>query len=262
MSTDPVSTEQEQGKAPSADRKHVPDSTERVHSANSNPATWWLTGGSVLLVGAVVASVVLFFGGGDDQVTPDPARVAELEASADTRHVDQVESLIGHTRAAHEELVPVLESLNAALPADGSPPADGFPDSEQIDDWLTTVLGAGGHFEQAGSGQTDFNITHAGLSGSVDLLGSALSAYHAASQAEGDQQVALLDLASDLRDQAVKAWSVAATQLDVVSIDAGHGHIHLYLPSEPGSGAFQPDEAEEGEGGEGADSGGSGHDNH
>ncbi|WP_017585432.1 hypothetical protein [Nocardiopsis ganjiahuensis] len=258
MSTDPLSTEQE--KTPSAESgKPVPDPSGKVHSANSNSTTWWLTGGSVLLVGAVVASVVLFFGGGDGQVTPDPARVAELEASADARHVDQVESLIGHTRAAHDELVPVLDSLNEVLPADGSAPADDFPDGEEIDDWLGTVLAAGGHFEHAESGQTDFNVTHAGLSGSVDLLGSALSAYHAASQAEGDQQVALLDLSADLRDQAVKAWSVAATQLDVVSIDAGHGHIHLYLPSEPGSGALQPDEAEEGEG---ASGGALGHDDH
>lgn len=260
MSTDPLNTAQEQRKNPSVETgKPARDTTEEVHSANSNPTTWWLTGGSVLLVGAVVASVVLLFGGGDDQVAPDPARVAELEASADIRHVDQVESLVGHTRAAHGELVPVLDSLNEVLPADGSAPADDFPDGGEIDGWLSTVRDAGGHFGLADSGRTDFNVTHAGLSGSVDLLGSALSAYHSASQADGEQQVELLDLAADLRDQAVSAWSVAATQLDVVSIDAGHGHIHLYLPSEPGSGALQPDEAEEGDG---ADGDAPGHDDH
>lgn len=260
MSTDPLNNEQAQEEHPSEKSgKAAPDTTEKVRSASSTHTTWWLTGGSVLLVGAVVASVVLLFGGGDDQVTPDPARVAELEASADVRHVDQVESLIGHTRAAHDELVPVLESLNGVLPADGSAPAEEFPDGEEIDEWLNTVRGASAHFDHAESGQTDFNVTHAGLSGSVDLLGSALSAYHAASQSEGDQRVELLDLSADLRDQAVKAWSVAATQLDVVSIDAGHGHIHLYLPSEPGSGALQPDEAEEGEG---ADGDPPGHDDH
>ena len=250
MSTDPVKTEK--GKAP------APDTTERVHSADSTRITWWLTSGSVLLVGAVVASVVLFFGGGDYHVTPDPARVAELEASADARHVDQVESLIHHTRAAHEELVPVLLSLNEVLPADGSAPEE-FPDTEEIDGWLNAVRDARGHFSDSDSGNTDFNVTRAGLSVSVDLLGSAMTAYHAAAQAEGDQQVELLDLASDLRDQAVKSWSVGATQLDVVSIDAGHGHIHLYLPAEPGSGALQPDEAEEGEGAVGDPPG---HDDH
>jgi hypothetical protein len=247
VSTDPLSTKQ--GKSPDPESgQTAPDRTAGVHSANSNPTTWWLTGGSVLLVGAVVAAVVLFFGGGDDQVSPDPARVAELEASADARHVDQVSSLIGHTRAAHEELVPALESLNGALPADGSAPSDDFPAGEEIDAWLGTIRDAGAHFDLGDSGQTDFNVTLAGLDGSVDLLGSAVSAYQAASQSDGDQQTELLELAADLRDQAVTAWSVAATQLDMVSIDAGHGHIHLYLPSEPGSGALQPDEAEDGDG--------------
>lgn len=266
MSTDPLHTEKEKGKekVSAADTgapapPPPPDRTEKVHSAHSTHATWWLTGGSVLLVGAVVASVVLFFGGGEDTVTPDPARVAELEASADARHVDQVENLIHHTRAAHEELVPVLASLNEVLPADGSAPAEEFPDAEEIDGWLDTVRGARGHFSDSGSGNTDFNVTQAGLSVSVDVLGSAMTAYHAASRAAGDQRVELLDLASDLRDQAVRSWSVAATQLDAVSIDAGHGHIHLYLPAEPGSGALQPDEAEEGEGAVGDPPG---HDDH
>lgn len=253
MSTDPLSSQQ--GKTPS------PDRTEGVQSSNSNPTTWWLTGGSVLLVGAVVASVVLLFGGGDDQVSPDPARVAELEASADARHVDQVSSLIGHTRAAHEELVPALEALNGVLPADGSAPSEDFPDDEEIDGWLGTVRDAGAHFELDDSGRTDFNVTLSGLDGSVDLLGSAVSAYAAAARADEDQRTELLDLAADLRDQAVTAWSVAATQLDMVSVDAGHGHIHLYLPSEPGSGALQPDEAEEGEGATG-DGPPPGHDGH
>jgi hypothetical protein len=259
VSTDPLHTEKEKGKAPAADTgAPAPGTTEKVHSANSTHTTWWLTGGSVLLVGAVVASVVLFFGGGDGTVAPDPARVAELEASADARHVDQVENLIHHTRAAHEELVPVLLSLNEVLPADGSAPEE-FPDTEEIDGWLNAVRDARGHFSDSDTGNTDFNVTRAGLSVSVDLLGSAMTAYHSASQAEGDQQVELLDLASDLRDQAVKSWSVGATQLDVVSIDAGHGHIHLYLPAEPGSGALQPDEAEEGDGAVGDPPG---HDDH
>ena len=243
-----MSTEQEQRKQASAkNEKGSPDTTTMVHSADSTHTTWWLTGGSVLLVGAVVAAVVFVFMGGDDQVTPDPERVAELEASAEERHVDQVEDLIGHTRAAHDEVLPVLESLNEVLPADGSAPSEDFPGTDEVDDWHSTVRNAGAHFDHADSGETGFNITHTGLSGSVDLLGSALTAYNSAVQADGAEQLELLELAADLRDQAVTAWSVSATQLDVVSIEAGHGHIHLYLPAEPGSGALQPDEAEDGD---------------
>jgi len=214
----------------------------------------------VLAVGAVVAAVVVLVPGRDDAVTPDPARVAELEASADDRHADQVEGLIDGTRAAHDALLPVLASLDEVLPADGSAPAETFPDEEEVDGWLNAAEEVAADFDHADSGRTDYNVTHAGLGGSADLLGSALSAYGSASRADGDQREELLALSADLRDQAVAAWSVAATQLDVLSIDAGHGHIHLYLPAGPDSGALQPDEAEDGEG---ADGGGAPeHDDH
>lgn len=236
-----------------------PDTTEKVLTRDAGRLTWWLTGGSVLLVGAVIAVVVTVVGGGDDTVTPDPARVAELEASAADRHVDQVAELIEHTRAAHEELLPVMESLSEVLPADGAEPTGDLPDSESIADWTATTDNARAHLDHAESGETGFNVTHAGLRGSVDLLGSTLDTLDAAVEADEDQSAELLELTVDLRDQAVRAWSVAATQLDVISIDAGHGHIHLYLPAAPGSGALEPDEAEDGD--EAAD-GAPGHDDH
>ncbi|MBR8740969.1 hypothetical protein [Nocardiopsis sp. MG754419] len=255
-----MSTQKDQSDRPRAKQEQKgPDTTEKVVSQDSGRLTWWLTGGSVLLVGAVLAVVVLVVYGGDDTVTPDPARVAELEASAEDRHVDQVAELIEHTRATHEELVPVLNSLDEVLPADGGEPAEDLPDTETIDDWLKSTQNARAHLDHAESGETDFNVTHAGLRGSVDVLGSALNAYHAAAQADGDQRTELLELTADLRDQAVRGWSVAATQLDVVSIDSGHGHIHLYLPTAPGSGAMEPDEAEDGDGAAG---GAPGHENH
>ena len=225
-----------------------PDTTEKVVTRDAGRLTWWLTGGSVLLVGAVIAVVVTVVGGGGDgSVTPDPARVAELEASAADRHVDQVAELIEHTRAAHEELVPVLESLDEVLPEDGSEPTGDLPDSDTIADWNRTTDNARAHLDHTESGETGFNVTHAGLRGSVDVLGSTLDALDVAVATDGEQSTELLELTVDLRDQAVRAWSVAATQLDVISIDAGHGHIHLYLPAAPGSGALEPDEAEDGD---------------
>ena len=225
-----------------------PDTTEKVVTRDAGRLTWWLTGGSILLVGAVVALVVTIVDGDDGAVTPDPARVAELEASATDRHVGQVAELIEHTRAAHEELVPVLEALDEVLPEDGSEPAGDLPDSDTIADWNRTTDNARAHLDHAESGETGFNVTHAGLRGSVDVLGSTLDTLDVAVAADGEQGAELLELTIDLRDQAVRAWSVAATQLDVISIDAGHGHIHLYLPAAPGSGALEPDEAEDGDG--------------
>ncbi|AFR06671.1 hypothetical protein [Nocardiopsis alba] len=242
-------TEKDQSRDPrEPENGKGPDTTERVMTKDATATTWWLTGGSVLLVGAIAAVVIVVFSGGDDAVSPDPARVAELEASAAERHVDQVEELVHHTRAAHEGLLPVLESLDTVLPADGSAPSEDLPDTEEIDTWLGTTLEARDHLEHAESGETAFNVTHAGLRGSVDLLASSLNAYDSAVRADEDRRTDLLELAADLRDQAVRAWSVAATQLDMVSVEAGHGHIHLYLPAAPGSGALTPDEAEDGDG--------------
>jgi hypothetical protein len=43
----------------------------------------------------------------------------------------------------------------------------------------------------------------------------------------------LSDLAFTLRDRALDAWSTAATQLDVITIDATGGHLHASLPIAP-----------------------------
>jgi hypothetical protein len=55
-------------------------------------------------------------------------------------------------------------------------------------------------------------------------------------------------LAAKERDTAVTTWSVGGTQLDQINIDAGNGHQHVFLPADPGSGAFTADGAPEGSG--------------
>lgn len=234
---------------PTENKRSAPGTTEKVSTTAATPTTWWLTAGALVLVGAVVAATVFFFTG-DDTVTPDAGRVAELEASAVERDVAQVEELVQNTRTAHEELLPVVESLDGAVSADGSTsPADEEPGTGEVDDWLATTDGAAEHFEDVPSGETDYNIAHAGLANSVDLLGSAVVAYSGALEAEDEAlRTEMTELAGDLRIQAVRSWSVSATQLDVLSLDAGHGHVHLYLPAAPGSGALEPDPAEDGDG--------------
>lgn len=234
---------------PSKKDRPSPDTSEQGTTAPSPKVSWWLTAGSVLVVGAVVAALVLVFTG-EEHTTPDPDRVAELQASAQERDRARVDELVHHATAAHEVLVPVVESLDEAVPPDGASPAGQAPDDAEIDSWLETVHEAAVHFEDAPSGETGHNVAYAGLSNAVDLLGSAVVAYSNARLAEDTQRTELLELAGDLRTQAVRGWSVAATQLDVVSVESGHGHVHLYLPAAPGSGALGPDGAEGGEGGD------------
>jgi len=55
-------------------------------------------------------------------------------------------------------------------------------------------------------------------------------------------------LADRQLDLAVTTWSVGATQLDQINVDAGHGHQHVFLTGDEHSGAFTPDDAPEGTG--------------
>ncbi len=192
---------------------------------------------------------------------PDPDRVAELEASESARGVEQAGALIDTTRDAYDELLPVVEGLDTALPADGSEPGEA-PSGGEVDGWADAVDGVSEELSASPSGGTGYNVARGGMRSAVDLLGSSVEAYGAALEADGGGRERLEALASDLRTQAVRAWSVAATQLDAVALEAGHGHVHIYLPAAPGSGALAPDSAPEGSqahGGQGGDGGEDGH---
>ncbi|MDA2807459.1 hypothetical protein [Nocardiopsis suaedae] len=181
---------------------------------------------------------------------PDPDRVAELEASESARGVEQVGALIDTTRDAHDELLPVVEGLDTALPADGSEPGEA-PGGDEVDGWADTVDGVAERLSASPSGDTGYNVARGGVRAAVEQLGSSVDVYAAALDAEGGERERLEGVAADLRTQAVRAWAVAATQLDTVAIETGHGHVHIYLPAAPGSGALQPDSAPEGTGAHG-----------
>ncbi|SDT39856.1 hypothetical protein [Jiangella sp. DSM 45060] len=180
-------------------------------------------------VNIVLATLVL--SGGDDG-DPVADRVAELEAQEEVRQVELIGQLTEQTTAAHAGLLNVIEGLHMVVPSGGqgvvspavSPAA-----------WHSAVGAAIGTFGDPPSGSTEFNTTRNGLLLAIDLLGSAATAYESAVAAPaGPEQERLLELAGRLRDQAVAAWSVAATQLDVLNIDAGNGHVHITLPTRPG----------------------------
>ncbi|MFC3994710.1 hypothetical protein ACFOVU_02210 [Nocardiopsis sediminis] len=199
--------------------------------------------GCLAVAAGVVAAIVLTR---EPPPGPDPERVAELEASEDAQNVAQVEELVEQTRTAHDDLVPVLEGLDTALPAAGAAaPADG-PGGDEVAGWRSTVDDVAETFQASPSGDTGHNVARGGLRSAVELLASSVEVYQSAEDADGDQRDHLLEVAGDLRTQAVRAWSVAATQLDVVAVEAGHGHVHIFLPAQPGSEALIPDSAPEG----------------
>jgi hypothetical protein len=199
--------------------------------------------GVVALVALVVLVIVLMRD--DASGGPDPDRVAELEAEEAERQAEQVVELTDLAFSIHDELLPVLEGMNEVLPVDGSA-SSRSADDDELSSWKAATDAAVGSFADPPSGSTGHNIARGGLQVSAELLASAVSAYELALDADGGHRAQLEELAADLRLQAVRTWSVAATQLDVLNIDAGHGHVHIYLPAEPGSGALAPDSHPEG----------------
>lgn len=237
-------------KSPSAAGSEFPDPVA------DTPATWWLTGVSFAVAGAAVASVVFLGGNGANGASAAP------EASADHPDAEQVGSLLAHTRTAHEGLVPVVEDMEEFLPTDGSHPPLELTEASVVNSWRTEVQDASVHFGEVPESGGAHRTAHAGLVSSVRLLSMSVDTYaKAALVQDEDLRMDVLHIAMELRDQAVVSWSVAATHLDAVSVDTGHGHVHLYLPAAPDSGALTPDGAEEGAGPEDAGEGsGGGHD--
>jgi hypothetical protein len=195
---------------------------------------FWIALAVVLAaVNIVLATLVLTSGGNDDDGgDPVAERVAELEAQEEARGVELVAELTQQTTAAHAGLLGVIEGLHTVVPAGGTAVVS---PSVNPGAWHTAVGAAIGTYGDPPSGSTEFNTVRNGLLLAIDLLGSAATAYESAVVAPaGPQQDELLELAGRLRDQAVAAWSVAATQLDVLNIDAGYGHAHITLPARPG----------------------------
>lgn len=195
-------------------------------------------------VGAAVVIIVNVASSGDDPEAAFDDRVAELQAAEESRNAENVTALSGIAVDVHDELLPVLDGLNTALPVDGAAPASpATPDD--VSGWRTAVDHAIDMFGDPPSGSTEVNITRNGLVLSAELLASSVDSYEAAVQSDDpEQSVRLETLADDLRMRAVDAWSVAATQLDVLNVDAGNGHVHVYLPARPGEEMVSPPDGE------------------
>jgi len=172
-----------------------------------------------------VGAVVFGFGGYLVARPSEEAQMAaDIRAADAVRDKAQIESLTGMARELRDDLVPVAEGLS-------SPGGDAAT-------WRQTVDAAAKTFDDPPSGSTATNVARGGLATAVDQLAMAVTAYQSGQH----------DLAVRQRDLAVTAWSVGATQLDQINVDAGYGHQHVYLQADPGGEAFTPDDAPEGHG--------------
>jgi hypothetical protein len=178
-----------------------------------------------VLVGFVAGAVLFGVGGYLVGRPGEQERMADdIRASDAARDKQQVKELTDLARTAKDDLVPVVDGLKK-----------GTGDAAT---WQRTVAAAAKSFGDPPSGSTATNVARGSLTTAVDQLAVAVDTYL--------QGPALRQLATRQLDLAVTTWSIGATQLDQINVDAGYGHQHVYLSDN--SEAFTPDGAEEGTG--------------
>lgn len=193
----------------------------RLGESTPAPPVWRRVLPAVLAF--AVAAVVFGFGGYLVGRPDEATRMADDIRAADAaRDRQQIKELTDLARDTRDALAPVLEGMATAGATD-------------VAEWRRTVEQAAKTFDDPPSGATATNVARGSLAAAIDQLALAVESYPTQP-----------DLSARQRDLAVTTWSVGATQLDQVNVDAGYGHQHVYLESGPDSEAFTPDDAPEG----------------
>lgn len=174
-------------------------------------------------------------------------RIAELKEAEARRDIDQIGTLIELAKGGRERLTAVLEAMaKAAPPQDTAPQAT--PTIDEVRGWRDVVSAEVQRYAETPSAGNGVNVARTGMRTAVQQLAAAVDGFAAAATAPEPLARDLLTLAGAQRTLALRTWSVAALQLDVISIDADKGHVHVYLPSGPDSGTIPADTAPEGSG--------------
>jgi hypothetical protein len=169
---------------------------------------------------------------------PERDPVAEMNAENARRDAAQIETLTAQAQRMHDGLLPVLEGLATAIPA-GSSTLGPVATREQVAGWQGVTKRFADEFGERPSAGTAVNIARSGLAAAVQQLDLAVATY--AQGLAAPDQLAWFKTSAQQRDMASVTWSVAATQLDVLNIDSGRGHVHVFLPSQPGQRYLHPD---------------------
>ncbi|NUT47218.1 MAG: hypothetical protein HOV94_07885, partial [Saccharothrix sp.] len=205
--------------APARARKPVRDTAPRSRR-----------GVAAALVTAFALGIAVAFAAGWWASGPDATqrRIAELQEAEARRDVEQIGTLTELARGGRERLAPVLEAMARAAPVDraalGAAPSD-----QEVRGWREVVSAEVERYEETPSAGNGVNVARTGMRTAVEQLAAAVDGFAAAVAAPGPSAADLLALAGTQRTLALRTWSVAALQLDVISIDAGKGHVHVQL---------------------------------
>jgi hypothetical protein len=193
------------------------------------------------LIAGALGAVIGYAVGRPDATT---AAIADMQAADAKRDVKQISELTSLARVTAADLNKVLSGFSEAAPQDkasGVPPAGPVP----VGDWQRVLRQAVDRHSATPSGTTATNVARAAFRNAVNAMSTAVDTYVAGRRLPASEQQAFVDLAVRQRSAAVAMWSVAATQLDQINIDAGNGHQHVYL-SGTSEGAITADEVPEG----------------
>ncbi|MEH0986227.1 hypothetical protein [Micromonospora sp. CPCC 205556] len=203
----------------------------------------------VLLAGATAALVLVIglLGGFIGYVVGRPSEfdqsIAAIREAEARRDVQQIIELTEMARRTGDQLSPILRAIESDAAAGRT------PDSSQAQKWQQTMRQLTEQFANPPSGSTATNVARGGLRNAVEQAAVAVDAAALATAGPEATRKEQLALARRQATLAVTNWSVAATQLDQINIDAGQGHQHVHLETGKEDGAFTHDGAAEGSGG-------------
>jgi len=186
-----------------------------------------------VLLGGLVIGLLGWTSGGTDDGTPPSMEeiVAGLSAEYDAEQRRLAEELTDEARHVHEDLLPLLAGLDAAMPV-LDPAAGRAADAATVEGWHAQTQEALARLAPFGLGSPAFNGTHGTLLGAVRQLDAAVATYAEALAADESARARLVALAAEQRDHAVELWAIGAEQLDELNIAADLGHVHLFLPAD------------------------------
>lgn len=192
------------------------------------------------IIGALAAALLagVLIGTQTAQPSGTDAAVAELRRQEAARDTVQITELTTRARATATALTPVIEGLAGTAEVGDA----------QLAQWRQAVGAEVAWYAKTVSGTTSTNVARGALRNAVEQLAAAVETFAAARALPESARRPVLAAAARQRELAVMAWSVAATQLDQVNVDAGHGHQHVYLHIAGISGLMAGDGLPEGTG--------------
>ncbi|GAB3893035.1 hypothetical protein GCM10027612_41900 [Microbispora bryophytorum subsp. camponoti] len=112
--------------------------------------------------------------------------------------------------------------------------------ASDVETWRKAATAAVEGFADPPSGETATNVARSSLASAVRQIATTVDTYAAARDLTGVARTTAMGLAVRQRTDAFFTWSVGATALDAVNVDAGYGHQHVFLPTSSGEGSSPP----------------------